>query len=117
MQIAVAGGRLGRDDIGRGDVQQEPVEIGQLQAVFIDAMIIGVAFEHELFGWRRGCVAPGIQCRQSRIFRAHLPRHLDMQPAPVIRLVFLDEFGEIFRSLIFDVELLHVGGGKEQPRR
>ena len=108
LQVTFPGRRLGRDDLGRRHVQQDAVQIGQLVARLIDPVEVRVARKLELF--RRGCCArtPGLQRRQVGVFGAVLPRHLGVQTLPVIDLVGLDVFGQLFRRLILLVELLHV---------
>ena len=60
-------------------LSDEPVDIGQLQPVLVDAVEKGVALEDELLGRRRGRVAPRIERRQVGVFGTVLPRHADVQ--------------------------------------
>ena len=117
LQIAFPGGGLGGDDLGRGHVQHEAVNIGQLVAGLIDAVEKGVALKDELLGRGRGARAPRLQRRQVGVFRAVLARHLVMQALPVIDADFLDQLGQLFRRLILGVKLPHIGLRHAQQQR
>jgi hypothetical protein len=117
LQVALARRDLGGNDLVSADIEHHPIDIGQLQPVFVDAVEERVAFKHKLLrGWRRPR-APGFQRRQVGIFRPVLARHLRVQRYPVIYPLFGSQFGQAFRSLILLMETTHVVRWQEQPQR
>ena len=52
LQVRFTGAGLGRNQTTRGDADRHRVDIGQLLAVLIDAMVVGIAFEDEAVRWR-----------------------------------------------------------------
>ena len=94
-------GRLSPAPVLAGMIDDEltlsmtPVDIGQLPAVLVDAVEVGVALEDELLGRRLGRVAPGIERRQVRVLRADTAAPCGVQRRPVLRPVLLDQLVEL----------------------
>ncbi len=110
LQIALAGAGLGGNDVRGDEIHQDPVDIGKLVAVGIDAVEIGIALEDEPRGRRRRDVDPGIERRQFRIFRAALALLAGVQRGPAIDLFLRDLCVKCCLVGIFGMELLHVVG-------
>jgi len=118
LQIRLAQPCLGRHQVGRRDGEDNAVEIGQLHALGVDPVVIGIAHEHEALRRRRRREDPWVERRQIDVVVGvhHVHAAVDRHPART-RLAALRRFGDLGRVSVADVELLQVVRRPEQEQR
>jgi hypothetical protein len=117
LQIGFAGARLQWHDLVVGDQHDDFVDVGQLPAGRVDAVIVRVAPEHEAIGRRSGRQHPGLQRRQVRVVVLILIVGSVVQHHPVAYPRLFHLGFELGLGRVLGVKFLQIVGGTEDRER
>ena len=119
LQVRVPGPRLGRNHSVGPQGDDHPVDVGELPARRVDAVVVRIAGEDEAFGRRPGRVHPGLERRQAGTVGPVLAILGRMQYRPVAHSRIAHLAPEHGRIGVADVKPLQIVGRPvdEQRRR
>ena len=108
LQVGFAGSGFGRNETRTCNIDDHPVEVGQLLPLCIHAVKVRVALEDETLRGSRGDALPGLQRRQVRVIKLVLVSISGMKPRPVADTGLLDHCIKFVFSHVACMKLLEV---------
>ena len=113
LQVRLPRSRLRRNQLGVGDVEDHPVDVGKLPALPIHPVVEGVALEHVALGGRAGGVDPGLEGGKLGVGVLVGAKAVDVHRSPVAPPLRLREFLELRLVGVAGVETPEVVRGRE----
>ena len=113
LQVRLSRSRLRRNELGVGDAEHHPVDVGKLPALPVHPVVEGIALEHVSLRGRPGGVDPGLEGGKLGVGVLVGAEAVDVHGPPVAPPLRLRELLELRRVGVTDVESLEVVGGRE----